>query len=105
MTFDFALQMIEFSEDLQGKSKFVVADQLSRSGCAVGALIREAQHAESSADFIHKLKIATKEAEETQYWLALCHQVKKYPDPGKLLADIESIIKVLAKIIELSKKK
>lgn len=105
MTFEFALQIIEYSEDLQAKKKFVVADQVLRSGCAIGALVREAQNAESRADFIHKIKIAVKEAEETEYWLELCYHSKRYPDPGKLLMDVNSIIKVLAKIIVTSKKK
>lgn len=105
MTFEFSLNIIEFSEELQSKRKFIISDQLLRSSCGIGALVREAQNAESKADFIHKLKIAAKEAEETQYWLELCHFAKSYPEPGKLLQNIESVIKVLAKIIVSSKRK
>ncbi|MBL0355741.1 MAG: four helix bundle protein [Chitinophagaceae bacterium] len=53
------------------KKEFVISKQLLRSGTAVGALVREAQNAESKADFIHKLGIAQKECDETLYWLEL----------------------------------
>ena len=104
MTFDFALATIEFSDLLVERKKFAIANQLIRSGCSIGANVKEAQGAESKADFIHKMKIALKEAEETEYWLELCHFAKKYPTPGTLLEDIESIIKVLNKIIATSKR-
>lgn len=104
MTFEFALNVIEFSEELQRKRKFVIGDQVLRSGCAIGALARESQNAESRLDFIHKLKVAAKEAEETEYWLELCHFSKNYPEPGKLLEDVRSVIKVIAKIISSTKK-
>lgn len=99
MTFQFALDIIEFSETLREQRRYAFADQVLRSGCSVGANVKEAQNAESKADFIHKLKVSSKEAEETEYWLELCEFAKNYPKPGKLLADIESILKVLSKII------
>lgn len=104
MTFQFALEIMEFSESLREKKRFAFADQVLRSGCSVGANVREAQGAESKADFIHKMKIAQKEAEETEYWLELCDFSKSYPKPGKLLSDIESILKVINKIVSTSKK-
>jgi four helix bundle protein len=104
LTFEFALNIVEFADELQSKRKFVIADQVLRSGCSIGALVRESQNAESRADFIHKLKIAAKEAEETEFWLEVCHHSKNYPKPGKLLTDIESVIKVIAKIISSTKK-
>ena len=104
MTFQFALDVMIFSELLRDQKRFAFADQLLRSGCSIGANVKEAQSAESKADFIHKLKIASKEAEETEYWLELCEVDKNYPNPGKLLQDIESILKVLAKIISTSKR-
>lgn len=55
----------------------MLANQLLRSGTSIGANIRESQSAESRLDFIHKLKIADKEAE---YWLLLCQKSNKYPD-------------------------
>ncbi len=103
MTFQFALEIMEFSETLRDKKRFAFADQVLRSGCSVGANVREAQGAESKADFIHKMKVAQKEAEETEYWLELC-DFSSYPKPGKLLSDIESILKVINKIVSTSKK-
>ena len=64
LSFEFALNIINFVEELEGKKKFVVANQLLKSGTSIGANIFEAQSAESKADFIHKLKISDKEAKE-----------------------------------------
>lgn len=104
LTFQFSLNIIEFTEILREEKRYVFADQLLRAGCSIGANIKEAQSAESKADFIHKVKIASKEAEETEYWLELCDFARNYPKPGSLLAEIESILKVLTKIISTSKK-
>ncbi len=103
MTFQYALEIMEFAEGLRDQKRFSIADQILRSGCSIGANVKEAQGAESKADFIHKMKIASKEAEESEYWLELCDFAKGYPKPGKLLNDIESILKVLNKIISTSK--
>ena len=105
MTFQFALEIIEFSELLRDQKRFVFADQVLTSGCSIGANVKEAQSAESKADFIHKMKISLKEAEETEYWLELSDFARNYPKPGKLLNDIEGILKVLNKIISSSKKR
>ena len=73
-SFDFALRIIKLYKYLQNKKEFVLSKQLLRSGTAVGALVREAEHAESKADFIHKMAIALKEANETEYWLELLYR-------------------------------
>ena len=73
----------------------MIARQLIKSGTSIGANVREAQNAESKADFIHKLKIAAKEADETEYWLLLCQESDNYPDTEELRSDLTSIIKVL----------
>ena len=104
LTFQFSLEIIEFSELLESKRKFNMANQLFRSGTGIGANVKEAQSAESKADFIHKIKIASKEAEETEYWLLLCKHSKNYPDCENLLLQITSILKVLGKIISSSRK-
>lgn len=65
--------------------------------------MREAQNAESKADFIHKMKIAAKESDETEYWLTLCHLSKNYPDCKDLLIEQSEIMKILSKIISSSK--
>ena len=103
MTFQYSLDIMAFSEKLREQKRFSFADQILRSGCSIGANVKEAQGAESKADFIHKMKIASKEAEESEYWLELCDFAKGYPKPEKLLFDIESILKVLNKIISTSK--
>jgi four helix bundle protein len=103
LSLQFALDIIVFTEKLQQDKKFNLANQLFRSGTSIGANVREAQGCESKSDFIHKMKIAYKEAEESKYWLELCSLSENYPDPGKLLEDIVSILKVLGKIISSSK--
>jgi four helix bundle protein len=103
LSYKFAMDIIEFVEVLENKRKFNLANQLFKSGTSIGANVREAQNAESKNDFIHKLKIAAKEADESGYWLSLCKDSKNYPDPKELLQNIESINKVLSKIIATSK--
>lgn len=75
-----------------------------RSGTSIGANAHEAQNAESKADFIHKLKIAAKELEETKYWLKLCRESKSYPYSDGLSDQIKEIGLILYKIISSSKK-
>ena len=103
LTFQFSLDIIVFTERLEQSRKYNLANQLFRSGTSIGANVREAKGCESKSDFIHKMKLAYKEAEETRYWLELCSQSENYPEPAKLLTDIVSILKVLGKIIHSSK--
>ncbi|PCJ89897.1 MAG: four helix bundle protein [Flavobacteriales bacterium] len=105
LTFEFSLGIMDYTTLLDEGKKFVFAKQVLRSGTSIGANVKEAQNAESKADFIHKLKIAAKEADETEYWLQLCKQHSGYPNPVGLLDKLESINKVLNKIISTSKKK
>ncbi len=71
-SFLFAVRIIELYKYLTKlKKEYVISKQLLRSGTSIGALVREAEHAESNKDFIHKLSIAQKEANETLYWLEL----------------------------------
>ena len=67
LSLEFALDIITLAEKLEELKKFIIARQLLKSGTSIGANIREAQNAESKADFIHKMKIAAKEADETEY--------------------------------------
>jgi four helix bundle protein len=103
ISFEFAIMIVEFAENLEGKSKHVVAKQILKSGTSIGANIREAQNAESKTDFIHKLKIAAKEADETAYWLEICNQSKSYPNCEKEKEKLDEIIRILSKIIATSK--
>ena len=99
LTFNFSLQIISFTEKLESQKKFNMANQLFRSGTSIGANVSEAQGAQSKSDFKHKCKIAYKEAEETRYWLRLCQNAENYPFQESMLDEIQSIIKVLGKII------
>jgi four helix bundle protein len=103
-SFNFSIEILKLTDDLQEKRKFTIANQLSRSGTSIGANVYESQSAESKADFIHKLKIAAKEAEETKYWLMICLEMG-YINDNKLLLDLEIICKILGKIISSSKNK
>nr|MBC7613658.1 four helix bundle protein [Pseudopedobacter sp.] len=103
LTFQFALDVIKFVDELEISRKFVFANQILKAGTSIGANVREAQNAESKADFIHKIKIAAKEADEVEYFLMLCNKSENYPSNDTLLEDIKSIIKVLSKIISSSK--
>jgi four helix bundle protein len=71
-TIQFSLMIIDYCEVLNNEKKFIISNQLLRSATSIGANSMEAQNSESKADFIHKIKIAAKEADETQYWLMLC---------------------------------
>lgn len=104
LSFDFALDIIAYSEYLESKRKYNMANQLFKSGTSIHANIREAQNAESKADFVHKIKIAAKEADETEGWLLLCEHAPSYPTAKDLLEKLASILKLLNKIIGTSKK-
>ena len=99
----FSLSVIRYVELLEERRKFVVAKQLLKSATAIGANVMEAQSAESKADFIHKLKIADKEAYETWYWLLLCEQSESYPFDTTLSSDLNEIMRLLNSIINKSK--
>ncbi|RZJ76494.1 MAG: four helix bundle protein [Flavobacterium sp.] len=100
---DFALDVISFCEQLESSRKYVVANQLLKSGTSIGANIHEAQNAESRADFIHKVKIAAKEVEETKYWLLLCEASPSYPFDEKLKIKINELGLIIYKILSTSK--
>ena len=104
LSFDFALEIIAYTELLEKNKKYVLSHQLLKSGTSIGANIKEAQNAESKNDFIHKLKIALKEVDETEYWLLLCKHANGYPDPDLIIEKLIAITKILNKIIATSKK-
>lgn len=98
--------MVKLYQYLQSEKKeFVLSKQLLRSGTAVGALVREAEQAESKSDFIHKMAIAQKEANETDYWIELLFQ-STYLDEiqyKSIIADVIELKKLLASIILTAK--
>lgn len=102
---EFSLAVIEYCERLELEKKFVLARQLLRSATSIGANSMEAQNPESKADFIHKIKIAAKEADETQYWLTLCDFSRSYPDCKHLLDKLEELAKIIGKILTTSKRR
>ena len=100
LTFGFSLKTIEYVELLEEKRKFVIANQLLKSGTSIGANIREAQYCESKADFIHKFKISAKETDELLFWLELCQNSEFYPNPNEeLFKKLQSINLIISKII------
>lgn len=103
----FAIRIVNLYKYLvETKKEYVLSKQLLRSGTAVGALIREVEHAQSKADFLNKMNIALKEANETNYWLILLKETS-------YLTEIEYqsiheaslvLIKLLASIVKTTKK-
>ncbi len=105
---DFAVRIVNLYKYLiTDKKEYVLSKQILKSGTAIGALVREAQQAESNADFIHKLAIALKEADETDYWLILLNKTDYLNDEqfSSLKNDAEELIKLLISIIKSSKEK
>jgi four helix bundle protein len=106
-SFEFAIDIIKFYKILVEKEKeYVLGKQLLRSGTSVGALVREAQNAESKADFIHKLAIAQKECDETVYWLELLKETKYMEGVETLLLKATELLKMIrSAILTLKSKK
>lgn len=98
-SFQFAKRIIKLFKYLtEDKKEFVISKQLLRSGTSVGALVREAQNAESRLDFVHKLAIAQKECDETLYWLELLYdsgylKEKEFASIQKEAADLLKMIR------------
>ena len=103
-TIAFSLHIISFVELLEESRKYIIARQLLRSATSIGANVHESQNSESKADFIHKVKIAAKEVEETKYWLTLCKEAPTYPFEEILETQINEIGLIIYKILSSSKK-
>jgi len=105
-SFSFALEIIKLYKFLSlEKREFVMSKQVLRSGTSVGALIREAEHAQSRADFLHKMNVALKEANETEYWLMLLVE-SDYIDKNQyqlLMSSCKSILRLLISIVNTTK--
>ena len=103
---DFALRIIKAYKFLiNEKQEYVLSKQILRSGTAIGALFREGEFAESKKDFIHKLSIALKEANETEYWLVLLKESDYISEESfcSIHTDCVELIKLLVSIIKSSK--
>ncbi len=104
-THAFARQMVKAYQYIREKKEFNMSDQLVRSGTSVGAMVKEAEFAQSKADFINKMSIALKEANETRYWLDLLHYGEYLEDDIYLSLDndIKEIISILVAIVKSTK--
>ena len=107
-SFSFAIRIVNLYKFLiENKREYVLSKQLLRSGTAIGALVREAQNAESSADFVHKLGMAQKENDETLYWLELLFETH-YLDEKEFLSiqqDANELLKMIRSAILTTKRK
>ncbi|MDA3823030.1 MAG: four helix bundle protein [Bacteroidales bacterium] len=107
-SFAFSLRIIKMCRFLNDeKREFVLSKQLLRSGTAIGALVREAEQAESKADFIHKMAIALKEANETDYWIELLFQSETISNKEyeSINPQIVELCKILTSIVKTSRTK
>ena len=105
-SYKFSIRIVKFYQFFsKQKNEYVISKQVLRSGTSIGAMIEEANQAESKADFIHKLSIANKEANETHYWLRLIKDTELIKeDVLPLLKDCEELMKLLTTIIKTTKK-
>ena len=103
--FEFALRIVRLHQFFSDSSVKPITTQLLRSGTSIGAMTREAQYAESRSDFIHKMKIALKEANETQYWLELLFKSENLNEKqfNSLNSDLLEILKLLTSIVNTAK--
>jgi four helix bundle protein len=105
-SFAFAVRVVNLYSFLcKEKKEFVLSKQLLRSGTAIGASVREAERAESKADFVHKLSIALKESNETDYWILLLSETKFLTpkESQSILSDNTELLKLLTSIIQSTK--
>ena len=104
----FAVRIIKFSRFLnEEKREYIIAKQIFRSGTSIGANIRESKNAQSDIDFIHKLSIALKEADETAFWLELLFEsgIIDKIEYDSLNNDLKEIIAMLTSTIKTMKNK
>ena len=105
LSFNFGVRIVKFYKYLNDKQVYVLSKQLLRCGTSIGANVHESIHAQSRADFISKMNIALKEADETDYWLRLLKEAEIIEEKEfiSLQKDVKQIIGTLVKIIKTSK--
>lgn len=104
----FAVRIVQFVRYLQNdRNEFVLSKQILRSGTSIGANIRERKNAQSKADFINKLSIAFKEADETQYWLEILYESDLIVQDlfNSLNEELKEIIAIITSSIKTAKEK
>ena len=102
----FAVRIVKFYQYLcDEKKEYVLSKQILRSGTSIGANVRESKNAQSKADFISKMSIALKEADETAYWIELLteSEIIKAEQVKSLYDENTEIIKILSAIVKSSK--
>ena len=105
-SYSFALRIIKLYKFLVAEHKeYVLSKQILKSGTAIGALVKEAEHAQSKADFLNKMNISLKEANETEYWLMLLKDSDYINEKSFKSIHPENVelIKILASIVKSSK--
>lgn len=105
-SFAFAIRAVKLYKILCDERKeYVLSKQMMRSATAIGALVRESEHAQSKADFINKLSIALKEANETEYWLMLLNQTDYITDNefDSIITNCKELLRLLISIIKTTK--
>ena len=105
-SFRFAVRIIRLYQHLKdAKKEYILSKQMLRSGTSVGANVREADNAESKADFIHKMGIAQKEVDETLYWLELLRETECLTDNefSSIHNDADELLKLIRSIILTAK--
>jgi four helix bundle protein len=104
-TFKFSLDIINVYQQLTKEHEYIISKQLLKSGTSVGANVNESTAAQTKADFITKMAIASKEARETKYWLRLLKESKLvHVDLSSLLKEIDEIISILTVIVKTAQK-
>lgn len=101
----FAIRIVKLAQFLQQNKEFVMSKQILKSGTSIGALVREAEFAQSKLDFINKLSIALKEANETTYWLSLLNDTNYIEEKlfDSLQKDCKELISILVSIVKTTK--
>ena len=105
-TFAFGKRMVRMCAYLErDKKEYVLSKQIKRSGTAIGAMVREGEHAESKKDFIHKMSVALKEANETDYWLHMLKEGNYISEKEfkSIWKECDEIIRILVAIVKSSK--
>ena len=105
-SYDFAIRIVNLHKYLNRQKEIhSLSNQMLRSGTAIGALIQEAVHAQSKADFLNKMNVSLKEANETMYWIRLLHSTHYLKDNefASIHKDCEEIVKLLASIVKTTK--
>ncbi len=106
-SYHFAIRIVKLYKFLvSNKKEFVLSKQVLRSGTAIGALVSESKYAQSKADFVSKLSIALKEANETEYWLTLLKDTDFIDEKSfnSIISDNKELLKLLISIINSTKR-